>query len=80
MEAYHYVSDLMYLLPGDREPFASIQFNFPCYPCLMYSIADIRNMSIVVTIQDRLKALFANWPEARARPLVQDQEESQSET
>lgn len=60
-----YVLDLMYLLPLDREPYRQIQFNFPCFPTLIYNISDMTNLTINVSIQERLRALFDNWPEAR---------------
>ena len=64
-EAMRYVMDLMYLLPLDREPYQQIQFNFPCFPTLIYNISDMTNLTINVSIQERLRSLFDNWPEAR---------------
>lgn len=77
-EALRYVADLLYLLPADRDPYRHIQFNFPCYPSLIYQMGDLTNLTINVSIQERLKALFDNWPEARPAPApVQRQEQRQ---
>lgn len=64
-EALRYVCDLIYLLPADRDPYRHIQFNFPCFPSLIYQMCDLTNLTINISIQARLKALFDNWPEAR---------------
>ena len=64
-EALRYVVDLLYLLPADRDPYRHVQFNFPCFPSLIYQMCDLTNLTINVSIQERLKALFDNWPEAR---------------
>jgi hypothetical protein len=76
-EALRYVADLLYLLPADRDPYRHIQFNFPCYPSLIYQMGDLTNLTINVSIQERLKALFDNWPEARPPAPVQRQRQEQ---
>jgi len=70
-QAFRYVDDLLYLLPPDAEPFSSVQFNFPCFPVVMYRLADLQNWAVRYTIRDRVAALLDNWPEARPLPTGQ---------
>lgn len=65
-EALRYVVDLLYLLPADRDPYRHVQFNFPCFPSFIYQLCDLTNLTINMSIQERLKALFDNWPEVRS--------------
>lgn len=69
-EALRYVVDLLYLLPADRDPYRHVQFNFPCFPSFIYQLCDLTNLTINMSIQERLKALFDNWPEARITPTA----------
>ena len=64
-ETYRYIDDLMRLLPFDAEPFTSIQFNFPCFPVLLYRVDALHNQHVRYTIIDRMVALLDNWPESR---------------
>jgi hypothetical protein len=59
-----YVEDLFYLLPSDNvDGFAYIQFDFPCFPAVMFSVAEFDNKVVRHTIRDRLWAVLQNWPE-----------------
>lgn len=64
-QAFRYVDDLLHLLPTDNEPFSSIQLNFPCFPALMYRLADLQTGDVRYILRDRVAALLDNWPEAR---------------
>jgi hypothetical protein len=66
-ETFRYVDDLMQMLPVDREPYSSLQFNFPCFPSVLFRMAEAHDLRYV--IRERLSSLLGNWPEARA--LVQ---------
>ena len=78
-EALRYVVDLLYLLPADRDPYQHVQFNFPCFPSLIYQMCDLTNLTINASITDRLKALFDNWPEARTATAAMDLEQQQQQ-
>jgi len=62
-EVVRYVEDLFYLLPNDTDPFDKIQFNFPCFPELMFPIATFDTDVVRKTVRDRLCATLHNWPE-----------------
>jgi hypothetical protein len=63
-----YVDDLIDLLSIDTDPYESIQFNFPCFPSVMFRIDDVYDLALRRSISDRLKSTLMNWPEA-ALPL-----------
>lgn len=63
-ETFRYVDDLMQMLPVDREPYSSLQFNFPCFPSFLFRMADAQDLRYV--IRERLSSVLGNWPEARA--------------
>jgi len=64
-ETFRYVDDLVHLLPSDAEPYSSIQFNFPCFPSVIYSLATLNNIVVRNTVRNRLYSLLKNWPEVR---------------
>lgn len=63
LDCVRYVEDLFYLLVDDTDPFASIQFSFPCFPSVMYKIPDFDTDVIRRTIRERLVSTLHNWPE-----------------
>lgn len=62
-ETVTYLEDLFDLLVVDRDPFTFIQFSFPCFPAVMYSIEELKNLSTRRTIIDRFSSTIRNWPE-----------------
>lgn len=62
-ECVRYVEDLFYLLEDDAEPFSRIQFTFPCFPAVIYNVAEFNTTVIRRTIRERLAATLYNWPE-----------------
>lgn len=62
-EVMRYVEDLFYLLTNDSDPFHAIQFSFPCFPSVMFKIAEFNTVAVRKTIQDRLYDTLVNWPE-----------------
>lgn len=62
-EVVRYVEDLFYLLPYDSDPFHKIQFEFPCFPELIFPISEFNNDIVRKTIRDRLWSVLSNWPE-----------------
>lgn len=63
-ETFRYVDDLMQMLPVDHEPYSTLQFNFPCFPSVLFRMADAQDLRYV--IRERLSSVLGNWPEARA--------------
>ena len=66
-DVMRYVEDLFYLLPTDAMPFTHMQFNFPCFPSVIYKMADADTNVVRHTVKDRLRSLLDNWPEKRVR-------------
>jgi hypothetical protein len=64
-----YVEDLFYLLPSDTQPFSHIQFNFPCFPLVIYKVTDVNSNVIRQSVLFRLRELLDNWPEKRVSML-----------
>lgn len=62
-EVVRYVEDLFYLLPNDTDPFEKIQFNFPCFPEVMFDVATFNTDVVRKTVRDRLRSVLHNWPE-----------------
>ena len=62
-EVVRYVEDLFYLLPFDVDPFHKIQFEFPCFPEVIFPISSFNNDIVRKTIRDRLWSVLNNWPE-----------------
>jgi hypothetical protein len=62
-ECIRYVEDLFYLLEDDADPFAKIQFTFPCFPAVIYNVPEFNTTVIRRTIRERLAATLHNWPE-----------------
>jgi len=63
VEVVRYVEDLFYLLPNDADPFDKIQFNFPCFPEVMFDVVSFNTDVVRKTVRDRLQAVLHNWPE-----------------
>ena len=62
-QAVQYVGDLLYLLPNDADPYENMQFDFPCFPSVMFKVADLDDKTVRRTVRDRLTATLENWPE-----------------
>jgi hypothetical protein len=58
-----YVEDLFYLLPNDYDAFEYIQFDIPCFPQVMFSVATMDDKVVKHTIRDRVLSVLNNWPE-----------------
>lgn len=54
-----YVESLFTLLVRDRDPFKSIDFQIPCYPCLTYNIQDLRKGKLRSTLKRIMPILYA---------------------
>ena len=62
-QVVRYVEDLFYLLPNDADAFEFMQFDLPCFPSVMYKVAELDDKVIHHSIRDRLRETLANWPE-----------------
>jgi len=63
-EVIAYVDDLFNLLKDDLiDPFKSIQFTFPCFPSVLYTIRDLNKNDLRQGVRDRLISVLRNWPE-----------------
>ena len=58
-----YVEDLFYLLPTDADAYEFMQFDLPCFPSVMYKVAELDDKVVRHTIRDRLWSILENWPE-----------------
>lgn len=54
-----YIESLFSLLVRDKEPFESIQFQIPCFPCLAYDIQDLREGKLRATLKRIMPILYA---------------------
>jgi hypothetical protein len=54
-----YVESLFTLLVRDKDPFASIEFQLPCFPCLRYDIEDLREGKLRATLKRVMPILYA---------------------
>lgn len=63
-ETIAYVDDIFLLLRDDIvDPFRLVQFTFPCFPSVLYKIAEF-NPDMRQGIRDRLISVLRNWPES----------------
>jgi len=62
-QTVQYVGDLMYLLPNDSDPYEFMQFDFPCFPSVMFKVSDLDDKTVRRTVRDRLTSTLENWPE-----------------
>ena len=63
-ETIAYVDDIFQLLRDDVvDPFKMIQFTFPCFPSVLYKVAEF-NPEMRQGIRDRLISVLRNWPES----------------
>lgn len=62
-QTVQYVGDLLYLLPNDADPYVNMQFDFPCFPSVMFKVADLDDKIVRHTVIDRLNSTLDNWPE-----------------
>jgi hypothetical protein len=54
-----YIETLFTLLVRDRDPFRSIEFQIPCFPCLRYEIEDLRGSKLRSAIKQILPILYS---------------------
>ena len=54
-----YIESLFTLLVRDKDPFMSIQFQLPCFPCLQYDIQDLREGKLRATLKRVMPILYA---------------------
>lgn len=66
-----YIDDLIDMMSLDVEPYESIQFNFPCFPSVLYKIDDVYDLILRRSITDRLRSTLLNWPEAIPASLLE---------
>ena len=50
-----YLDSFFSLLSTDRDPFQTVEFQIPCFPCVQFSPRDLRNE----TVQESLKSLLS---------------------
>ena len=62
-QTVQYVGDLLYLLPNDSDPYEFMQFDFPCFPSVMFKVGDLDDKTVRRTVRDRLTSTLENWPE-----------------
>jgi len=62
-QAIQYVDDLLHLLPSDSDPYVYMQFDFPCFPSVMFKMNDLDDKVVRRTVRDRLTSTLENWPE-----------------
>ena len=56
-----YVSTLAAMIRDDTEPFASIQFNFPGFPMVVYTPARLHNPDVMHTIKNAARITSDSW-------------------
>jgi hypothetical protein len=54
-----YIESLFTLLVRDTDPFKSIEFMLPCFPCLRYEIQDLRQGKLRSTLKRIMPILYA---------------------
>jgi hypothetical protein len=55
-----YIESLFTLLVRDKDPFRSIEFQIPCFPCLKYEIQDLREGKLRATLKRIMPILYAS--------------------
>lgn len=60
-----YVSILLRIIRGDDEPFDSIQFNFPGFPVVVYTIESLSSTDLTSSIKDMAEAVDHSWRHIR---------------
>lgn len=54
-----YIESLFTLLVRDRDPFRSIEFQIPCFPCVRYDIEDLRGGKLRSTLKRIMPILYS---------------------
>lgn len=54
-----YIESLFTLLVRDRDPFRSIEFQLPCFPCLQYNVEDLRGGKLRTALKRIMPILYA---------------------
>ncbi len=55
-----YIESLFTLLVRDKDPFRSIEFQIPCFPCLKYEIQDLREGKLRSALKRIMPILYAS--------------------
>jgi hypothetical protein len=54
-----YIESLFTLLARDRDPFRSVEFQIPCFPCVQYNVEDFRQGKLRTALKDLMPVLYA---------------------
>lgn len=54
-----YIESLFTLLARDRDPFRSVEFQIPCFPCVQYNVEDFRQGKLRTALKDLMPILYA---------------------
>lgn len=60
-----YVSILVRALRADTDPFEEIQFNFPGFPVVVYSIESLTSSDVTTAVKDMAEAVDHSWRHIR---------------
>ena len=54
-----YLDSFFALLSADRDPFESIEFQIPCFPCVQYSPRDLRSEALQDSLKNVMTVLYS---------------------
>jgi hypothetical protein len=56
-----YLDTLFTMLEFDDDPFSSIQFSFPQYPCILFTLDTVSRYAVQETVKDVARVTFEAW-------------------